>query len=84
MISMTIADHHHLFPSCHCSSKGPDRQVQLAITAQKSVSLQFEAAGRDLQVYSKELYLWGQDQPEDIKDGASPPTIKSTISDVTI
>ena len=73
---MTIAYHHYLFSSCRHSSKGPDRQVQLAITAQKSVSLQFEAAGRDLQVYSKELYLWGQDQPEDIKDGAAPSTIK--------
>lgn len=52
-------------------SKGPDRQIQLAITAQKSVALQFEGAGRDAQVYSKELYLWGQDQTEDIKDGAS-------------
>lgn len=51
------------------SSKGSDRQIQLAITAQKSVSLQFEAAGRDAQTYSKELYLWGQEAPEDIKDG---------------
>lgn len=52
------------------SSKGSDRQIQLAITAQKSVSLHFEGAGRDSQIYSKELYLWSQDQPEeDIKDG---------------
>lgn len=50
-------------------SKGNDRQIQLAITAQKSVSLQFEAAGRDAQTYSKELYLWGQEQTDDIKDG---------------
>jgi hypothetical protein len=69
---MTIADDRLLptflsFPLI--SSKGPERQVQLAITAQKSVSLQFEAAGRDSQVYSKELFLWAQDQPEDIKDG---------------
>lgn len=49
-------------------SKGNDRQIQLAITAQKSVSLQFEAAGRDAQTYSKELYLWGQEQTDDIKD----------------
>lgn len=70
---MTIADRHPLYFLCivQLSSKGPDRQVQLAITAQKSLSLQFEAAGRDAQVYSKELYLWGQDQPEDIKDGAA-------------
>jgi len=70
---MTTIANDHLFPTFPSltliSSKGPDRQVQLAITAQKSVSLQFEAAGRHSQVYSKELYLWGQEQPEDIKDG---------------
>lgn len=51
-------------------SKGDDRQVQLAIIAQKSVLLDYESVGRDAQVYSKELYLWGQEQQsEDIKDG---------------
>lgn len=64
------------------SSKGSDRQIQLAITAQKSVSLQFEAAGRDAQTYSKELYLWGQEAPEDIKDGeyiCSDPGVFGTL-----
>jgi hypothetical protein len=39
----------------------------LIITAQKGVSLDFDAAGRDAKTQSKELYLWGQTQDDGIK-----------------
>jgi len=47
----------------------PDaRQLQLVITSQKGVALDFDAISRDSKSHSKELYLWGQDQTEDVKD----------------
>ncbi|KAG8706041.1 hypothetical protein FRC09_002610 [Ceratobasidium sp. 395] len=47
----------------------PDaRQLQLVITSQKGVALDFDAVSRDSKSHSKELYLWGQDQVEDVKD----------------
>lgn len=39
----------------------------MIITAQKGVSLDFDAAGRDAKTQSKELYLWGQSQDDGIK-----------------
>ncbi|KAJ1311068.1 hypothetical protein OPQ81_009572 [Rhizoctonia solani] len=47
----------------------PDaRQLQLLITSQKGLALDFEAVSRESKGHSKELYLWGQDQVEDVKD----------------
>ncbi|KAG9120921.1 hypothetical protein FRC07_003341 [Ceratobasidium sp. 392] len=47
----------------------PDaRQLQLVITSQKGIALDFDAVSRDSKSHSKELYLWGQDQVEDVKD----------------
>lgn len=39
----------------------------MIITAQKGVSLDFDAAGRDAKTQSKELYLWGQTHDDGIK-----------------
>jgi hypothetical protein len=44
-----------------------NRQLQLIITAQKGVSLDFDAAGRDAKTQSKELYLWGQKHDDGVK-----------------
>ena len=44
-----------------------NHQLQLIITAQKGVSIDFDAAGRDAKTQSKELYLWGQTQDDGIK-----------------
>ncbi|KAF8609098.1 hypothetical protein BDV93DRAFT_464091, partial [Ceratobasidium sp. AG-I] len=47
----------------------PDaRQLQMVITSQKGVALDYEAVSRDSKSHSKELYLWGQEQVEDVKD----------------
>ncbi|KAF8761603.1 Eisosome component PIL1 [Rhizoctonia solani] len=47
----------------------PDaRQLQLLITSQKGLSLDYEAVSRESKGHSKELYLWGQDQVDDVKD----------------
>ncbi|CCA70155.1 hypothetical protein PIIN_04094 [Serendipita indica DSM 11827] len=45
-----------------------NRQLQLLITAAKGVALDFDAVGRESKAQSKELYLWGQTQGDDIKD----------------
>lgn len=49
------------------------KQLQLVITAQKGVALDLDTLGRDSKTQSKELYIWGQEQAEDLKDGQSRP-----------
>jgi len=47
----------------------PDaRQLQMVITSQKGLALDFEAVSRESKSHSKELYLWGQEQADDVKD----------------
>ena len=45
--------------------------VQKIITSAKGVALDFDAVSRELQAHSKEVYLWGQTESSDIKDGES-------------
>jgi len=40
----------------------------MVITSQKGVALDFDAVSRDSKSHSKELYLWGQEQTEEVKD----------------
>ncbi|KAF9509740.1 hypothetical protein BS47DRAFT_1348778 [Hydnum rufescens UP504] len=49
-------------------SKGGAKQIQLVIIAQKSLVLEYDNASRDSKTYGKELYLWGQEQTDDLKD----------------
>ncbi|KAG1864140.1 hypothetical protein DFJ58DRAFT_772835 [Suillus subalutaceus] len=42
--------------------------VQRIITSEKGVAIDCDALARDAKVQSKELYTWGQTQPEDLKD----------------
>jgi hypothetical protein len=44
---------------------------QKIITTRKGVALDYGSLSRDLKSSSKEIYLWGQAEPEDIKDGKS-------------
>ncbi|KAG8991725.1 hypothetical protein FRB94_012286 [Tulasnella sp. JGI-2019a] len=47
----------------------PDvRYVQVLVTNAKGVSLDYQGVGRDAQALSKDFYLWGQEQEEDVKD----------------
>ncbi|KAI0375355.1 hypothetical protein BV20DRAFT_1009716 [Pilatotrama ljubarskyi] len=59
--------HHQLrtFQQQYSSSVTP---VQKIITAQKGVALDLDNVGRDAHSHSKELYMWGQNEEEDIKD----------------
>jgi len=43
--------------------------LQKIITAEKGVALDFASLSRDGQSQSKELYLWGQQEQPDVKDG---------------
>ncbi|OAX42385.1 hypothetical protein K503DRAFT_779970 [Rhizopogon vinicolor AM-OR11-026] len=42
--------------------------VQKIITSEKGVAIDCDAFARDAKAQSKELYTWGQTQPEDLKD----------------
>lgn len=54
-----------------CSPQGPAdvRHLQVLITNAKGVALDYEGLGRDTKSLSKDFYLWGQEEEEDIKDG---------------
>ncbi len=54
--------------------------VQKIITSGKGVALDYDAVARDVQAQSKEMYLWGQADAEDIKDGTRSPVICATAS----
>jgi hypothetical protein len=43
--------------------------VQKIITAEKGVALDLESLARDSHIQSKELYMWGQKEYSDVKDG---------------
>ncbi|KAF8350009.1 Eisosome component PIL1-domain-containing protein [Amanita rubescens] len=42
--------------------------IQKVITAEKSVTLDFHSVARDAQYQSKELFTWGKDESDDLKD----------------
>jgi len=58
------------------SSTGP---VQKIITIEKGVALDFDGVNRDSQAQSKELYLWGQGEDVDIKDGKHSSSLTCLI-----
>ncbi len=47
--------------------------MQKIITSGKGVAIDYDNVARDAQGNSKELYLWGQSEQDDLKDGASQP-----------
>ena len=44
--------------------------MQKIVTVKKGLALDFDNVSRDSHASSKELYMWGQSEHEDIKDGA--------------
>lgn len=67
----------HFFTNClrlskclsESSSGGKDvRQLQLIITGQKGVVLDLDRQAQDVQAVSKEYYIWGQSEDNDIRD----------------
>jgi hypothetical protein len=46
--------------------------VQRIVTTAKGVSIDLDSLSRDVKAHSKELYLWGQSEGADLKDGARP------------
>ncbi|KAI0080122.1 hypothetical protein K474DRAFT_396057 [Panus rudis PR-1116 ss-1] len=59
--------HHQLrtFQQQYSSSTSPAQKI---VTTQKGIALDFDSVSRDSQAHSKEIYLWGQTEPEDLKD----------------
>ena len=66
LVSLTISVQPLILIWSLISTTGP---VQKIITAEKGVSLDFESLSRDAQAQSKELYMWGQNEQPDVKDG---------------
>ncbi|CAL1695403.1 unnamed protein product [Somion occarium] len=59
--------HHQLrtFQQQYSSSTTPAQKI---ITTQKGVALDLDNVSRDAQANSKEIYLWGQQETDDLKD----------------
>ncbi|KAK7694854.1 hypothetical protein QCA50_002042 [Cerrena zonata] len=59
--------HHQLrtFQQQYSSSTTPAQKI---VTTQKGVAIDFDNVSRDVQANSKELYLWGQQDQDDLKD----------------
>ena len=63
--------------------------IQKIITAEKGVTLDLDSLSRDSQYQSKELYMWGQKEHSDVKDGwysnlaffSTCPDRSTTVSD---
>ncbi|KAG9222852.1 hypothetical protein PLEOSDRAFT_1101731 [Pleurotus ostreatus PC15] len=53
------------FQQQYSSSTTPAQRI---ITSAKGVAIDFDSAARDAKNYSKELYTWGQNEDEDLKD----------------
>ncbi|KAK0233183.1 Eisosome component PIL1-domain-containing protein [Armillaria fumosa] len=47
---------------------GSTSPVQKIITIEKGVAIDFDSVSRDSKAQSKELYTWGQTEPDDLKD----------------
>ncbi|KAG7099280.1 hypothetical protein E1B28_001139 [Marasmius oreades] len=47
---------------------GSSSPMQKIITTEKGVAIDFDNVSRDSKAQSKELYLWGQEEPDDLKD----------------
>lgn len=52
--------------------------MQKIITNGKGVAIDYDNVSRDTQGFSKELYIWGQTEDDDVKDG-TPPFITVSI-----
>ncbi|KAF9270278.1 hypothetical protein L218DRAFT_888725 [Marasmius fiardii PR-910] len=47
---------------------GSSTPIQKIITTEKGVAIDFDSVSRDSKAQSKELYLWGQNELDDLKD----------------
>ncbi|KAK7058910.1 lipid-binding protein [Paramarasmius palmivorus] len=47
---------------------GSTTPVQKIITTEKGVAIDFDSVARDAKAQSKELYMWGQNEQDDLKD----------------
>ncbi|KAH8102470.1 Eisosome component PIL1-domain-containing protein [Cristinia sonorae] len=60
-----LAHQFRTFQQQYSSSTTP---LQKIITTEKGIAIDFDNVARDTQAHSKELYLWGQAEGEDLKD----------------
>jgi hypothetical protein len=57
--------------------------VQRMITIGKGISIDYDSVSRDAHGQSKELYMWGQGEDEDLKDGQPARSPGACVSDLT-
>lgn len=54
----------------HCNyPRSSTTPVQKIVTTAKGVAIDYDNVSRETQAYSKELYVWGQTEQDDVKDG---------------
>ncbi|TFK80281.1 hypothetical protein K466DRAFT_559232 [Polyporus arcularius HHB13444] len=58
----------HQFRSIQQQYSSSTTPVQKIITTQKGIALDYDSVSRDTHAHSKELYTWGQNEHEDLKD----------------
>ena len=67
------------------SGRSSTTPVQRIVTTAKGVAIDYDNVSRDAQGFSKEFYLWGQTDNDDVKDGmlhsmGVPPCTKLSSS----
>lgn len=74
--SSTLATLNHQFRSLK-EQYSDSTPYQRMITTSKGVIMDFDSLAKDAKANSKELYVWGQTETDDLKDGASRPPRRS-------
>ena len=79
--SSTFAALNHQFRTLK-QQYGDSTPYQRLVTTSKGVIMDYDNVARDAKANSKELYMWGQTETDDLKDGrctslgGSPPQIR--------
>jgi hypothetical protein len=81
LFSNNIRKFHHRVPGIPWISRFPlsrsaTTPTQKIITTSKGIALDLDSTSRDVKAQSKELYTWGQQEPEDLKDGLYRPRFR--------
>ena len=66
--SSTFAAINHQFRTLR-QQYGDSTPYQRLITTSKGVVMDFDSIAKDVKANSKELYMWGQTESDDLKDG---------------
>lgn len=72
--SSTFAAINHQFRTFK-EQYGDSTPYQRLVTTSKGITLDFESVAKDAKANSKELYMWGQAETDDLKDSECTPPL---------